>query len=277
MFGDSDYADERDAGLTAGRENTWKARDDRNLATLELYRLTRENRYHDLFLENSAFVDEKPDLFVWDKHVQREQAFHYARLPDGLGDPLLKQKAVTALREMAERSLRYAENNAFNLTTPDKGKPQFIGFYTTPDATDLTRAHHLTGDPRYLAGALRAIQFQSGCNPNNLVYMSGLGANPVKNVFKLDARRTGQPVPDGLVPYGNIDFAKWNHNGVIWPIIWVIGKATVPDAYAWPTHQAYWDLGGWPMLEEFTVDAWAPNVLVWGYLMVRPPQATGRD
>jgi len=30
-----------------------------------------------------------------------------------------------------------------------------------------------------------------------------------------------------------------------------------------------WDLGGWPMLEEFTVDHWAPNLQVWGYLAAR--------
>ena len=44
----------------------------------------------------------------------------------------------------------------------------------------------------------------------------------------------------------------------------------VPNAYSWPTTEAYWDLGGWPMLEEFTVDAWADNILVWGYLAERP-------
>jgi endoglucanase len=248
---------------------SWQAVDDRNLAALELYHLTREPKYHGLFLEDSVLKDAKPELFAWGKHVQRDAAFHYARLPGGLGDDALKTTAVAALREMAERALRYAEGNAFDLTTPDKGKPQFIGFYTTPDASDLTRAHFLTGEPRYVAGAVRATQFQGGCNPNNLVYITGLGANPVKNVFKLDARRTGQPVPEGLVPYGNIDFAKWNDNGVTWPITWIIGKATVPNAYAWPTHEAYWDLGGWPMLEEFTVDLWAPNLLVWGYLAAR--------
>jgi len=44
---------------------------------------------------------------------------------------------------------------------------------------------------------------------------------PVRNVFKLDARRTGQ---------------------------------SVLDAYSWPTAEAYWDVGGQPTLEEFTVD-----------------------
>ena len=163
----------------------------------------------------------------------------------------------------------YAGNNAFNVTTADKGKPQFIGFYSTPDAFDLTRAHWLTKDKRYLIGAVQSTQFQSGCNSNNIVYMTGLGANPLTNVFKLDARRTGQPVPEGLVPYGNIDFGKWNDNLMTWPITCLIGKHTKPDAYSWPTHEAYWDLGVWSMLEEFTVDAWTPNVLVWGYLAAR--------
>ncbi|TWT83499.1 Endoglucanase D precursor [Planctomycetes bacterium CA13] len=269
QFAEQDYARDKTAGHTAKRDNTWQATDSRNLAALELYRLTGEPDYHDVFLKDSALTDQVPDLFVWGKHVQREQAFIYANLPDGLGEPERKQKAVEAIEVVAQRALQYAEGNAFNVTTCDRGKPQFIGHYTVPDAADLTRAHFLTGDPRYLAGAVRSTQFQSGCNPNNLVYMTGLSTNPVKNVFKLDARRTGQAVPAGLVPYGNIDFQKWHDNGVIWPITWVIGKATVPDAYAWPTHQAYWDLGGWPMLEEYTVDRWAPNVLVWGYLAAR--------
>lgn len=268
-FGEQDYARDFAAGLTAKRGETWTSLDNRNLAALELYQLTRDSKYHEIFLKDTVIKDAKPELFAWGKAVQRDAAFAYARLPDGLGDPAMKKKAVTALTEMAERCFHFAGNNAFNLTSPDKTKPQFLGFYTTPDAFDLTRAHFLTGDARFLAGAVQSTQFQSGCNPNNLVYITGLGANPVKNVFKLDARRTGQPVPAGLVPYGNIDFTKWNDNGFIWPITWVIGKATVPDAYAWPTTQAYWDLGGWPMLEEFTVDNWTPNVLVWGYLAAR--------
>jgi len=268
-FAEQDYARDKLAGKMTGRESAWNAIDDRNLAALELYRLTRDDRFHKIFLEDTVLGDEDPNLFQWGVHVQRDQAFHYARLPDDLGEKKLKANAVSAIKEQAELALKYAEGNAFNLTTCDKGKPQFIGFYSTPDAFDLTRAHYLTGEKRFLVGAVQATQFQSGCNPNNVVYMTGLGANPLKNVFKLDARRTGQNVPAGLVPFGNIDFGKWNHEGIRWPITWFIGKAMHPDAYAWPTHEAYWDLGGWPMLEEFTVDSWSPNVLVWGYLSAR--------
>jgi endoglucanase len=268
-WAEKDWAKDKAAGLTDKRGNTWEATDYRNLAALELYRLTRDAKYHELFLQDSVLKDPKPELFAWGKALQREHAFFYARLPKGLGDETLKQKAVSAMEIMAQRALTYANNNAFNLTTPDKGKPLAFGFYGTPDATDLTRAHFLTGKSEYLAGAVQATQFQGGCNPGNWVYITGLGANPLKNVFKLDSRRTGQPTPIGLVPYGNIDFERWNDNGITWPITWYLSKVTTPDPYVWPTTEAFWDLGAWPMLEEFTVDAWSNNVQVWGYLAAR--------
>lgn len=268
-FAETDFARDKAAGLTEKRGNTWENVDNRNLAALELYISTRDQKYHDVFLQDTVLKDAKPNLFVWTRAAQREHAFIYARLPQGLGDAAMKAKAVAGVREMAERALNYASNNAFNLTTSDKGKPQFLGFYSTPDATDLVHAHFLTRDPKYLEGAVQATQFQSGANPLNAVYMTGLGANPLKHVFKLDSRRTGQATPSGLVPYGNIDFAKWNGTHITWPITWFLSKNTTPNPYEWPTHEAYWDLGGWPMLEEFTVDRWDSNVSVWGYLAAR--------
>jgi endoglucanase len=269
VWAEKDYAAAKASGDFAKQYDTWHSIDSRNLAALQLYRLTRGKPYHDIFLQDTVLQKDNPDLFQWGQHVQRDQAFLYARLPAGLGEEALKKNAVAGLKIMADRALNYAEGNAFNITTPDKGKPQFIGFYSTPDATDLTRAHYLTGEEKYLIGAVQATQFQSGCNPNNMVYTTGLGANPVQNAFKLDARRTGQKTPAGLTPYGNIDFSKWNNAGITWPITWYLGKITTPNPYAWPTNEAYWDLGAWPMLEEFTVDSWAPNVQVWGYLAAR--------
>lgn len=265
-FAEQDYAKDSAAGLTKNRKDNWKHLDFRNLAALELYRLTGNSRFHDVFLEDSVLGDPDPELNGYGKHVQREHAFIYARLPKSLGDAALKQKAVAAIEKTAERSLVNAANNAFNVTSPDRSRPQFLGFYTTPDASDLVYAHVLTGDPRYLRGIVQATQFQSGCNPNNWVYTTGLGSNPIKNAFKLDARFTGQPVPPGLTPYGNADLAVWNDEGMTWPIKWYVGRTMSPNTFAWPVTEAYWDLGGWPMLEEFTVDHWADNVLVWGYL-----------
>ncbi len=268
-FAENDHAADFAAGLTKTREEEWRHIDYRNLAALELYQLTHDEKYHTTFLQDSVLTDDAPVLHTWGKHIQEEHAFVYARLPENLGDAALKKRSITAMRELAEITLINATKNAFNITVPDRTKPQFIGFYTTPDASALVYAHSLTGDDRYLGGIVQSTQFQSGCNPNNWVYTTGLGANPIKNAFKLDARFTGQAVPAGLTPYGNIDFAKWNGNYITWPITYIIGRTMQPNAFAWPTTEAYWDLGGWPMLEEFTVDHWSDNIIVWGYLAER--------
>jgi endoglucanase len=267
QWAEADRARRKAAGTLA--KLGWEITDQRNLAAIILFDLTGEAHWHDVFREDSCLKDRQPDLFVWGRHVQRDAAFVYARLPGDKGDPVLKARAVRGLEVQADRSLAYAKDNAFNITTNDRGRPMFIGFYSTPDAADLVRAHFLTGKPRYLAGAVQATQFAAGCNPNNMTYTVGVGSNWTRHPLHLDSRRTGQPAPEGLTVYGNLDFERWNDDGMIWPMKWFLGKECVPSAYEWPIPEAYWDIFIFPMINEFTVDRWWPNIYVWGYLHAR--------
>jgi hypothetical protein len=127
----------------------------------------------------------------------------------------------------------------------------------------------------YLAALVRSCQFQSGCNPNNIVYTTGLGANTVKHPLHLDSRSSGQSVPVGLTTFGNVDY--WNNKGGFWD--WPITSklkdpmACWPNPYDWPLTEAYFDIFLFVSMNEFVVDTWAPNVLVWGYLAARAPTA----
>jgi hypothetical protein len=73
---------------------------------------------------SSVLTEEYPNLFQfqWTKHVQRDQAFHYFRLPSHLGQKELKAKALEAIKRQAELELKYANGNAINVTTSDQGK-----------------------------------------------------------------------------------------------------------------------------------------------------------
>ncbi len=266
-WAEADRARRQAAGTLA--KLNWDIIDQRNLAAIVLYDLTGEKHWHDVFLEDSCLKDPQPDLFVWGRHVQRDAAFVYARLPKDKGDPALKAKAVHGLEVQADKSLVYAKDNAFNITANDRYRPMFIGFYSTPDAAELVRAHFLTGKPEYLAGAVQATQFAAGCNPINMTYTVGVGSNWTRHPLHLDSRRTGQPAPEGLTVYGNLDFERWNDEGMNWPMKWFLGKECVPSAYEWPIPEAYWDIFMYPMINEFTVDRWWPNIYVWGYLHVR--------
>ncbi len=97
--------------------------------------------------------------------------------------------------------------------------------------------------PKYLAGAVQACLFPGGANPSNMVYTSGVGANPVRHPLNLDSRLTGQPAPVGLTPYGNVDLARWGDQAwITWPITYYFGALSQPNPTEWPTTEAYFDV-----------------------------------
>ena len=69
--------------------------------------------------------------------------------------------------------------------------------------------------------------------------------------------------------YGNVDYWKWRGGFFDWPIQWYVSKVAVPDVYAWPLPEAFFDIFLYPAMTEYTVDVWAPNVTTWGYLAGR--------
>ncbi|MCK6487128.1 MAG: glycoside hydrolase family 9 protein [Planctomycetes bacterium] len=270
-WAEGEYGRRGAAGALAQVKDLWMTQDARNLAALVLYDLTGERPYHDAFLSGTCLKDPGAELCAWDVHIQTDAAFLYARLDDARADARIKANARAAILRLAEASLAYAAGNAFNLTSREKGRPMFAGFFSVSGGMELARAHFLTGERRYLLGAVQSCQFQAGCNPNNLVYTTGLGSNPVRNPLHLDSRSSGQPAPPGLTVFGNSDY--WSHRGGFWDInLQFVNKPDQlwPDAYDWPLHEAYFDVWLLVSANEFVIDTWQQNVFVWGYLAARP-------
>ena len=226
-----------------------------------------------MFLAETVLKTNDAPMFRGD-YMGRSAAFTYARLPDGLGEEQVKRNARHALLADADGALSYQKNNAFGIASDDPGRPQFIGFYSHPHgAVSMVRAHYLSGERKYLAGAVRACLFPAGANPNNLVYTSGVGTHYVKPM-NMDSIATGQKPPIGLTPYGNIEMQFWatgkDSGWITWPITYFLGKHCQPGCFDWPTHEAYWDVRFWPSYCEFCIDqTMGPNAYVWGYLAAR--------
>ncbi len=247
----------------------WTGWDWRNLAAVRCYAATSDPRWHRVFMENSVLKEAEPNLFLYGKSVQEEAAFTYATLPKPIGDTATKQKAVAAIERQARMAIEYAAGNGWNLTTSDPGKPMFLGFFSTANAESLIRAHYLTHKPEYLSGIIQSTLFCGGANPSGVTYTSGLGTKSVVP-FKIDYRLTGQAPPEGLTVYGNCDYLNWPDNSFFtWPIKWHVSRVAIPDAYAWPIPEALFETFLYPAQLEYTVDAWAPNILTWGYLAAR--------
>ena len=245
--------------------------DDRSLAAVEVYTLTGDRHWHEVFREDTS-LKAAPVAPFYGNLERRDAAFAYALLPAALADPALKKAAVHALLADADGALAYQQNNAWGIASDDPGKPQFLGFYSTPHgAVSLLRAYHLTRDAKYLAGALQACLFPAGANPGNMVYTSGVGVNPVRHPLNLDSRLSSQPAPAGLTVYGNVDLSRWgDQTWITWPITYYFGALSKPGPLDWPTSEAYFDVFFMPALNEFTVDqTMGPNAYVWGYLAAR--------
>jgi len=270
-WAEAEYLRQKNDGSLASLSEGWRATDFRNFSALILYDLTDDLRYHDIFREDTCLKDPYAGTFWWGKYMQADMAFYYARMDDAKADAVLKKNATAAVVRSAEDSLRYGDGNVFGITNADKHRTLATGVFSTPGGSELVRAHYLTGDRRYLAGAIRSCQFGAGCNPNNLVYTSGLGANPVRHPLHLDSRSSGQPVPEGFTVFGNADY--WTNKGGWWD--WQMTflrkpEVCFPDPYDWPLAEAYFDIFLYICMNEYTVDSWAPNILVWGYLAAHP-------
>ena len=265
-----DYA-EREAAKTPALK---AARDGRNLAALELFRLTGDRSWHQLFLQTTVFKDPKQDVMVWDNHDQRDAAFLYARLPKDSIDATVQQNAIAALVRDADTALATGARTAFKWS---KEMPFFpVGWANglgAPKGISMVRAHYLTQNAKYLRSSVLATQFALGANPDNMTYTTGIGSRSPKNPFLLDQRVQGIAPPPGITVYGPYDPVFY---GKTWTID-LFKDVMFPAPIDWPATESYFDIFLFPMATEYTVmQSISPTAYLWGYLAANTA-ATARN
>jgi endoglucanase len=241
-----------------------ETRDARNLAAVELLRLTGDSQWHQIFLQNTVFKDAAQESIVWDEHDQREAAFVYARLPKNLIDPTLQQNAISAILRDANTAVSIGEQTAFKWAKELPHNP--IGWGAglgAPKAVSILRAHALTKESKYLRAAVLATQFALGANPDNMTYTTGLGHRSPKNPLVIDQRVRATTPPPGITVYGPYDPLFY---GNTWTIE-LFKDVLFPAPTDWPAVETYADIYLFPMATEFTVtQCLGPTAYLWGYL-----------
>jgi endoglucanase len=231
---------------------------ERNLAAVELYRLTRGRKWHDLLLGAIRPEPSQKASFAG----QFDAAFVYARLDDSLADPAVKRQAIEAILGEAEQVMRVSKGNAFGITARYLGP--YSSAFSNPASPELIRAHALTGRPEYLAAILRAAQFSSGANPMNITMTTGVGHDWPRNILHEDMKHTGQEAPIGITVFGPAD-----HPRPDW-FLTRLQKECTPPAMEWPLVEGYFDVYLWAPVCEYTVDSsMIATEYAWGYLAAR--------
>lgn len=232
---------------------------EKNLAAVELYRLTNDKQWHELFLKTT-----------YDNPARLEAAFLYARLSSEVVDENIRNKINKILTKEADKLVTLANGNAYGLTRGSKGNALggWQGSLSVAGSDLLVQVHFLTGREVYLNTLLCSSLYTSGANPMNLTMTTGLGINSVQHPLHEDSRHTGQPAPIGITVCGPCELPVYA------PYFEGFSKRLkrecTPNGIEWPTSESYFDIYGCDFQNEFVVDGHiGANAYIWGYLASR--------
>ncbi len=115
-------------------------------------------------------------------------------------------KCIDVITNSGNDLLGRSQENAYGTSFPDLSKAYRSGgwYFSVEQAFDLVVAYQFNPSPQVLDAVLRNLNYDGGCNPVNVSFVTGLGWKRPRNVvdaYSLNDRRT---LPKNGVPIGNI-------------------------------------------------------------------------
>ena len=158
----------------------------------------------------------------------RDYAFAVSngRLTAGQIQQAYLAKCINVITNCGNDILSYSRDNAYGSSFPDLTKAYRGGgwYFSAEQAFDMVVAYQFNPDPQYVDALLRNMNFEGGCNPVNVSYITGLGWKRPRNVvdqYSLNDRRT---LPKDGVPISNIQAGfqptwvyQWELSGLAYP------------------------------------------------------------
>ncbi|HLM72997.1 MAG TPA: glycoside hydrolase family 9 protein, partial [Polyangiaceae bacterium] len=196
--------------------------------------------YGDSFLHDDEIAWARTELYLatGDETIHRDllasfdpgsaatRRWSWERLPDGYGaavrsyafaqktgrTPLLNRahlaKCEAEIRAAAADLIAYAAGSAYGTSFPFASKRhRTAGWYFPLSAAfDLAvaRALDTNASPEILAAMISNINFEAGSNPNNIVFLTGLGLRRQREVVHQYAANDRRAMPPSGVPIGSI-------------------------------------------------------------------------
>lgn len=240
------------ADATAANNTAIQAQ--RSVAAVALYGATGDERWHDVFMETTPLTDGVDGFLSCNERTRCDAGWLYLGLEEADTDPELRSTIEQSFVATADEIVAAADATAFGWTLENRFVPLIwgLGVGGAPKVTALLRAYELTGDPRYLAAAERSAAVSLGANPTNTVYVTGVGANPVRHPLIVDSMVGGLPVWAGTPVYGTHRLNLIRDEG--WVEEFVLAPAGVEPLPSDLPYLWQWaDTPDVPMFNEFTV------------------------
>ncbi len=197
-------------------------------AACELFLATGEPAYQQKLLEWLNPEDPNTRRWGWwrlyDSYGCAIRSYAFAvrsgRLKREQVNPMLLEQCENEIAADGEDQLRRAQQSAYGTSFPEETKRALsAGWYFSGDAAfDLAAACQLDypvkRDPRpaMLEAIISNLNYEQGCNPVNVVYLTGLGWKRQREIVHQYAQNDRRILPPTGIPLGNIQAGfGWNY------------------------------------------------------------------
>ena len=195
------------------------------------------------------------------------------RLPAGALDVrylrLCEDQVVAAGDDALDWSVKNAYATPFPLAT--KAVNGAGWYFSVDQACDMAVAHAIDPKPAYIDAMVGAMNYEGGCNPVNVTYLSGLGSRRQREIVSQYAQNDRRVLPPSGIPIGNIQasFQYMPSYGS------KLREATYPDDNAamgpYPFYDRWSD--AYNVTTEFIAVNQARGLLVTSFLASQSPSA----
>lgn len=234
----------------------------RLFAAAWLYKFSGINTYQNIFKSDYTLISSKP----YASENRKWAIWAYITADHSNIDTDLKTTCMAVARNLAEDDIiDPASKRSFRVGF-NWNYPILVGQATTPMVFPALIMFKITGDKKYLNASLTSCDYYMGGNPLNLVWMTGLGDNHVKQVLHLDTwfSNREEMIP-GIIPYGPT-YDGWLSNNGPWSSDFALERI-YPDQSLWPPHETWFENRYCPPTNEFTVhQSSAPAAAILGIL-----------
>jgi len=181
---------------------------------------------------------------------------------------------VSAVITGGDTSLAWSQANAYGTSLPDATKRvRSAGWYfSTEQAFDLVVAQQFNPNAGYVDAILGNLNFEGGCNPVNMTYVTGLGWKRQRLIVDQYSANDRRVLPKDGVPVSNIQEGftwTWVYGGELSTLCFPSdGAATAP----YPFYDRWSDF--WNVTTEASTTNYVRSFAVAAWLAAQTPPAS---
>jgi hypothetical protein len=169
-------------------------------------------------------------------------------------DATFLTKCQNEIGYAGDQALTWSQQSAYGTSLPTSTKAQQQpGWYFSADqAFDMAVAYQLNPKPDYMAAMIANMNYEGGCNPVNVAYITGMGWKRQRDIVSQWHSVTPQTLPPSGIPEGNVTGSfTW-----LFPYSGMLENLCFPtDATGSPGYYPFYDRWGdsWNVNAEMVV------------------------